>query len=222
MSESPLERFTEAYAGDPPWEIGRPQPPFIAVAHRIAGPVLDCGCGTGSTSLFFAARGLEVTGIEFVEEALRRARAKADERGLSVEFLLKDAMALVDWDRRFASVTDSGLFHVYSGEERRRYVAGLANVLKPGGRLFLFCFSDEEPNAPRGGVSMKDLEAAFARCWQIESVETVRGELNPAFTAQHPGEFSKAGPLFRFAIIRRRSPAEILRSSGARVGLLLI
>ena len=213
-----FERFTEQYKGDPPWEIGRPQPPFIAAADRVAGPVLDCGCGTGGAAVFFAARGLEVTGIDFIEEAVRRARAKAGERGLSVEFLLKDAMTLADWDRRFASVIDSGLFHVLAGEERRRYVAGLENVLKPGGRLFLFCFSDEEPGAPNGGVSRKDLNEAFSRCWEIELVETVRGEVNPAFT----DSFSKGGPLFRFAIIRRRSPAEILRSSGIRVGVLLL
>jgi SAM-dependent methyltransferase len=217
---SALEGFTEEYMGDPPWEIGRPQPPFVAVADRVVGPLLDCGCGTGNTALFFAARGVEVTGIDFVEEALRRARAKADERGLSVEFLRKDAMTLADWERRFATVIDSGLLHIYSGDERQRYVAGLAKVLKPGGRLFLFCFSDEEPGAPGGGVSIKDLNTVFSRCWEIESVETVRGELNPAFTAEQPDAFSKGGPLGRFAIIRRRSPAEILRSSGIRVAVL--
>ena len=40
---------------------------------------------------------------------------------------------------------DSGLFHVFSNEDRQRYVEGLASVLRPGGKLFLLCFSDEEP-----------------------------------------------------------------------------
>ena len=86
--------FEDFYEGKAPWDIGKPQRTFAAVADRVTGPVLDAGCGTGEHALFFAARGLRVTGIDFVEEALRRARAKAAERGLAVEFLVKDATAL--------------------------------------------------------------------------------------------------------------------------------
>ncbi|MGB7787158.1 class I SAM-dependent methyltransferase, partial [Methanoregula sp.] len=102
--------FTRVYDSAAPWDIGRPKAPFIAIADRITGPILDSGCGTGDTTLYFAARGCEATGIDFVEEAIRRAKTKAEERGLSVEFLVKDAMTLAGWDRRFMSVIDSGLF----------------------------------------------------------------------------------------------------------------
>src|SRR5947199_5251517 len=98
--------FENAYAGKAPWDIGRPQAPFVAVADRIRGPVLDAGCGTGDTALFLAGRGLRVTGIDFLEEPIRRARAKAAERGLAaerVQFLVKDALTLADWNERFAS-----------------------------------------------------------------------------------------------------------------------
>src|ERR1039458_5360246 len=102
------EGFTKIYAEtNPPWDIGKPQPPFVAVADQVVSPVLDAGCGTGGTSIFFAARGEQVTGIDFVEEAIRRARARAHEHGLAVEFLVKDAMTLRDWDKSFASVIDS-------------------------------------------------------------------------------------------------------------------
>jgi len=196
--------FTKVYAGNPPWDIGRPQAPFVAVADQVIGPVPDAVGGTGNAALLLAARGLRVTGIDFVEEAIRRARAKASERGLSVEFLIKDAMTLGDWDERFASVIDSGLFHIYSGDDRRRYVQGLAHVVKPGGRLFLYVFSDEEPAAPGGGVSRQDLYDSFANGWDIESVQSMRGEVNPAFTAEFPEEYPKDGPMGRFAIIRRK------------------
>src|SRR5215470_18747477 len=81
--------FEELYAGPAPWDIGRPQERFTAVADRVAGPVLDAGCGTGEHALFFAARGHRVVGIDFVDEAVRRARRKAEQRGLAAEFLVK-------------------------------------------------------------------------------------------------------------------------------------
>ena len=48
-------------------------------------------------------------------------------------------------------------------------------VLEPGGRLFLMCFSDEEPGTegPRR-VSRQELYDAFADGWEVESVEPVR------------------------------------------------
>jgi 2-polyprenyl-3-methyl-5-hydroxy-6-metoxy-1,4-benzoquinol methylase len=136
--------FESAYGGQAPWDIGKPQKVFVDLADRVAGSVLDAGCGTGDTALFFAGRGCQVTGIDFIEEPIRRAQRKAAERGLQVTFLVKDALTLGDWSERFDNVIDSGLFHGFSDEDRHRYVEGLAAVLKPGGRLFLACFSDED------------------------------------------------------------------------------
>ena len=151
-------------------------------------PLLDSGCGTGNTSLFFAARGLKVTGVDFVEEAINSARAKANERGLSLEFLVKDAMTSDNWDKRFESVIDSGLLHVYYKDELRlqQYLKGLAHVLKPGGRLFLFSFSDKMESLGLGGMTKQELYNTFANGWEIESLELVRGECNPIFVAEFP------------------------------------
>jgi SAM-dependent methyltransferase len=193
--------FESAYAGQAPWDIGKPQQPFIDAADRITGSVLDAGCGTGDTALFLAGRGNPVTGIDFLEEPIRRAKQKASERGLSATFLVKDAMSLKDWGERFDNVIDSGLFHVFSDEDRRRYVEGLATVLKPGGRLFLLCFSDEEPGeqGPRR-VSKKELHDGFAQGWDIESIQPCRVEVRPDlkdFT------FSEGGPKAWFGVVRR-------------------
>jgi cyclopropane fatty-acyl-phospholipid synthase-like methyltransferase len=194
--------FENLYARPAPWDIGRPQWRFVAIAERVTSPVLDAGCGTGEHALFFASLGHRVTGIDFVEEAIRRARAKAAERDLSVEFLVKDATTLADWAKRFASVIDCGLFHVFSDDDRRRYVGGLARVVEPGGLLFLMCFSDEEPgNAGPRRVSRQELYDSFADGWEIESVEPMQIEVNPAFTEV---SFSEGGPKAWFAIIRRK------------------
>jgi cyclopropane fatty-acyl-phospholipid synthase-like methyltransferase len=194
--------FEDLYAGPAPWDIGKPQERITAIADRVVGPVLDAGCGTGEHALFFAARGLRVVGIDFVDVAIRRARRKAAERDLAVEFLVKDATALGDWGERFATVIDFGLFHVFSDEDRRRYVQGLAQVLKPGGRLFLMCFSDQEPGTegPRR-VSRQELYDAFAEGWEVESVQPTRCEIHPEFTEV---QFSEGGPKMWFAVVRRQ------------------
>src|SRR6058998_1578573 len=74
--------FETMYAGQAPWDIGKPQKPFLDVADRITGSVLDAGCGTGDTALFFAGRGCKVTGIDFLDVPIQRAQRKAAERGL--------------------------------------------------------------------------------------------------------------------------------------------
>jgi 2-polyprenyl-3-methyl-5-hydroxy-6-metoxy-1,4-benzoquinol methylase len=83
MSDVPRRSdFEAAYAGQAPWDIGRPQKPFVEAADPVSGSVLDAGCGTGENALFFAGPGQPVIGVDFLPEPIRRAKAKAIERGL--------------------------------------------------------------------------------------------------------------------------------------------
>jgi cyclopropane fatty-acyl-phospholipid synthase-like methyltransferase len=197
-----MATFESFYAGPAPWDIGRPQRAFTAIADQVTSPVLDAGCGTGENALFFAAQGHRVIGIDFVKEAIRRARRKAGERGLAAEFLIKDATTLLDWNKRFATVIDCGLFHVFSDDHRRQYVAGLSHVMAPGGRLYVLCLSDEEPGTegPRR-VSRQELFGTFADGWEVESVERIQIEVNPEYTEV---KFTEGGPRGWFAVIRKQ------------------
>jgi SAM-dependent methyltransferase len=194
--------FDSMYSGQPPWEIGKPQKAFVGVADEITGSVLDAGCGTGENALFFAGRGCKVTGIDFLEEPIRRAQLKAAERGVPATFLVKDALTIKNWTEQFDNVIDSGLFHVFSDDDRRRYVEGLSTVLKPGGRLFLLCFSDQEPGeqGPRR-VSEKELRDTFAEGWKIESIEPSSFEVRPDMT---DFKFSEGGPKAWLVQVRSR------------------
>ncbi len=201
MDTVPRAMFESIYRGQAPWDVGRPQPAFLAVADRVAGSVLDAGCGTGDHAIYFARHGRRVVGIDFVEEAIARATRKAEGQNLPVTFLVKDALTLNDWDERFDTALDSGLFHVFSDADRQRYVEGLAAVVKPGGSLFLLCFSDEEPGTqgPRR-ITKPELHEAFAQGWTIEAIQASRYEVVPNlkdFT------FSEGGPKAWFATIRR-------------------
>ena len=195
------ERFQEAYEGQPPWDIGRPQRVFVQAADNITGSILDAGCGTGENALFFAERGNKVTGIDFLDKPIALARKKAQRRGLQATFLVMDAMALGQIPEQFDSVIDCGLFHVFSDEDRASYVTALAGAVKPGGKLFLCCFSDQEPpgQGPRR-VSRQELHDAFAQGWQVESIREARFEARSDLDG---AKFSDGGPMAWFCVIRR-------------------
>jgi cyclopropane fatty-acyl-phospholipid synthase-like methyltransferase len=166
----------------PPWDIGRPQPAFVALAESglLTGQVLDVGCGTGEHALLAASSGAKATGVDISPAAIEQARAKAVERGLDVQFQVEDALDLRQLDLSFDVIIDSGVFHVFSDENRPRYVASLAGVLRTGGTLYLMCFSDQQPGdfGPRR-VRQDELRAAFTDDWAVQSITADTCEIRP-------------------------------------------
>ncbi|HEV3363269.1 MAG TPA: class I SAM-dependent methyltransferase [Acidimicrobiia bacterium] len=177
--------FDEMYSSTPPWDIGRPQPAFLALADTgaLQGTVLDAGCGTGEHALMAAERGLEATGVDLAEAAIATAERKARERRLSAEFLVWDALDLPGLGRRFDTVLDCGLFHVFDDADRARFLISLREAVNPGARYFMLCFSDRQPGdwGPRR-ITEAELRDSFADGWRIDSLEpaTIEITLDPA------------------------------------------
>jgi cyclopropane fatty-acyl-phospholipid synthase-like methyltransferase len=168
------------YASTPPWDIGRPQPAFLELAQRgvLRGPVLDVGCGTGEHALMAAGLGLEATGIDTAPTVIAIAEGKARERGLSARFLVCNALALTALGEQFATVLDSGLFHVFDDDDRARYVDNLRAVIPAGGRYYMLCFSDRQPGdyGPRR-VTQDEIRASFRAGWRVDAIETATMDL---------------------------------------------
>ena len=197
-----LARFQTVYGENtPPWDIGKPQPALEAVADEITGSILDAGCGTGENALFFAAKGHDVTGFDFFEGAIESAKQKAAQRGLEATFLVEDALNLKNWTAQFDNDIDCGLFHVFSDEDRVRYVRGIEMVLERAGNLYLLCFSEGTPGTmgPRR-VTKDELVAAFHEGWEIESIEPARFEVRPE---QRQARFAGEDPHAWFMIAGR-------------------
>ena len=148
----------------------------LASGGGFAGAVLDAGCGTGENALHVASLGLPVLGVDVAETALAIARAKADERGIVVEFVVADAFQLGRLGRRFATVLDCGLFHTFDGDERPGYVASLASVTDRDGTLYVLCFRDDGPDTGPHPVSQEELSAAFnsSSGWNVAAIEPER------------------------------------------------
>jgi cyclopropane fatty-acyl-phospholipid synthase-like methyltransferase len=184
MTEQAHPEWDASYtAGTPaPWDIGRPQPAFVRLADvgRLTGRLLDAGCGTGENALLAAARGAEVTGVDVAPAAIARARAKASGRGLTARFEVADVLDFGRLGLSVDTVIDSGVFHVFGDDDRARYVASIAAVLRPAGACYLMCFSDRQPGSwgPRR-VRAQELHAAFSDGWTVESITADTFEINP-------------------------------------------
>jgi SAM-dependent methyltransferase len=176
--------WDDAYAesNPPPWDLGAPQPAFVRLAADglLTGQVLDAGCGTGEQTLLAASSGADALGVDVSPLAIEQARGKAATRGIKARFEVADALGLGDLGLSFDTIIDSGLFHVFDDDNRARYVSSLASVLRPGGRLYLMCFSERQPGAfgPRR-VTQNELRAAFDDGWTIVAIQADEFGLNP-------------------------------------------
>ncbi len=197
------EHFESAYQESAPWDVAGPQPAFVELeeAGEIQGDVLDAGCGTGENALYLASKGHFSWGLDFIPVAIERAIAKAHQRGITAHFQIGDALELDQLGRAFDTVIDSGLFHTFGERERGRYVAGLAAIVRPGGRLHILCFSDEEP--PGAGpkrIAKSEIHEAFRDGWDVAQIRAARFQ-----TTDHPEArtFSPGGPRAWLATLTR-------------------
>jgi demethylmenaquinone methyltransferase/2-methoxy-6-polyprenyl-1,4-benzoquinol methylase len=121
------------------------------LAAEVVSPgdrVLDACCGTGDLALAAARRGGTVTGLDFSERMLERARAKAPK----LEWVQGDLLAL-SFDRESFDAATVG-FGVRNVADLDAGLRELRRVLHPGGRLAIL-----EITRPRGPL------APFYRLW---------------------------------------------------------
>lgn len=184
--------YRMAYAiGFHPWEDLADHPPF---AERLLdlvardengdgppyGPALDLGTGSGVWGVQLARRGWSVTGVDLVEKALRRARARADDEGVDMRLVHGDVTALrgAEIGSEFKLVVDTGTFHGLDEAQRTAMGREVSAVAADDATVLLDCFTPRRRGPLPRGASRAEVESAFPD-WEITDVVVADTDPDP-------------------------------------------
>src|ERR671910_2810696 len=113
-------------------------PRFRLVSGVGIGPgmtVLDVATGTGNVAIPAAAQGAQVTGLDLTPELFDRARERAAEAGVEVEWVEGDAEDLPFEDGRFDRVLST--FGIQFAPRHQVAASEALRVTRPGGTIGL-------------------------------------------------------------------------------------
>lgn len=185
-----------AYAvGATPWEAagvaGAEQLAAVVTRARggLPGRALDLGCGTGAHSVALARAGWEVTGVDVVARAVRRAQERARAAGVAPRFLVADVTDLdPEVGAGFDLLLDIGCFHGLRDAERTAMARSVTRVAAPGASLVLLAFAPGAPGPLPRGASEHDILRAFTG-WELEEVVEAPTEGMPRALRSRVPEF---------------------------------
>jgi SAM-dependent methyltransferase len=172
--------------GFSPWEDLAGHPPFADKLAELVGreesgreppygPALDIGTGSGIWGVRLAQRGWQVTGVDIVAPALRRARARAEQSGVDIRILHADVTSLADVGDGYRLVLDTGTFHGLGPAERAAMGRAVSRVAAPDATVLLDVFAPGRRGPLPHGATRFDVEAAFPG-WEITDVDVADSE----------------------------------------------
>ncbi len=99
--------------------------------------ILDLGCGRGRHSINMALRNYHVTGMDLSQTAIKKARKKAEDQNLDIEFLIGDMREPLNtmFDGIINLFTSFGYFE--KDEENSQVLQAMSKMLYPGGMIVI-------------------------------------------------------------------------------------
>jgi len=184
-----------AYAvGFHPWETAVENEAFIETITRLFeeeeagreppyGRALDVGTGSAIWGVELAKRGWEVTGVDLVEKALRRARDRVADAGVEMELVHGDVTELraSGIDPGYRLVLDTGTYHGLNRDQREAMGREVDAVAGPDATVLLLAWEPKRRGPLPRGATRDELETVFPG-WTVTDLG--RSE----FTAPKPVE----------------------------------
>jgi ubiquinone/menaquinone biosynthesis C-methylase UbiE len=134
------------------------------------GKALELGCGTGDCSIYLAEHGWQVTAVDYVTQALEKARAKARAENVVINFARADVTRLssAGLGDNFGLIVDNGCLHNMSDPDRDTYVREVSAMAAPGAQLLIVAFLPGGRFGVRG-VAPAEMERRFTHGWTLLS-----------------------------------------------------
>ncbi len=129
---------------------GDPNRRFVAeTAGMPPGRALDLACGEGRNAVWLAERGWEVTGVDFAEVALEKARGLAAARGVEATWVHAD---LLEYDAPGEAFDLVAILYLQlPADERGRVHRAAAAAVAPGGTLLVVAHDRSNLEHGHGG-----------------------------------------------------------------------
>ena len=153
-----------------PWDTQIVPPEIVTLTGKLPpSRALDIGCGTGTTSLYLAANGWTVVGVDFIPSAIRLAKHKAHRANLPLRFYVADASKLAFLSESFDFAIDIGCLHSLTAAAQQGYSEHLARLTGAGAVYALYAFMPRWVNGIQSGLSAENISTLFAPSFIIES-----------------------------------------------------
>jgi SAM-dependent methyltransferase len=161
------------------------------------GRALDIGCGSGRDAVHLAKGGWQVTAVEFVDKALERAKQRAAEAGVEVQWVRGDVGELgrLGLEPGYGLLYDFGCIQGLSDSARLGAAAGLTELAEPGARLLLLAFKAGRRLLLPRGMDRAHLLALLGEGWDPQHAES-------AVTEDMPPPVRRAQPTL-YRLVRR-------------------
>jgi SAM-dependent methyltransferase len=191
------------------WERSTPAADLLALVEGACAlppdRALDLGCGSGTDSVYLAAHGWEVTGIDIVPQALELARQRAATAGVRARFIQADVTRLEDAGVHgpYTLVLDFGCLHTLPPDQRPSYVTSVSAVAAPGATFLVYGFARPPALAPmQAGLTEAEVRERFTGAgWDIIQATPVERDAIQVARARVDRSFE----LWRYRLVRRES-----------------
>jgi len=181
-----------------PWNSETPPDALVELVESkrvLPCRAVDLGCGAGNYTIYLAAHGFDMTGVDSSPAAIRIATENARQQGVRCRFIVADLIGdLHEVQEHFDFAVDWEFLHHIFPDDRESYVRNVARILNRGARYLSMSFSETDPQfggtgkfrtTPIGTTlyfssesELRDLFSPFFLIHELKTIE-VSGRFGP-------------------------------------------